>query len=151
VNEILAECEYPFYFDAQMRVQWVGTSVPRGRSSNYHKDKLFQKVWDKIQKCKITDIVDDILKEKSEIQLMRNHMLLAAKTLRNKALKQCQSRWLRTQFSMLPAEKVLQFNSLIKDEQISAVKEKVGLTNGLIKKIMVLPIMKQRKRERFRK
>jgi hypothetical protein len=150
VNEILAECEYPFYFDAQMKVQWMGASIPRGRSSNYHKDKLFQKVWDKIQKCKITDIVDDILKEKFEIQLMRNHMILAAKTLRNKALKQCQSRWLRTQFSMLPAEKVLEFNSLIKNEKVSVVKEKVGLTNGLIKKIMVLPIKKLRERERFR-
>jgi hypothetical protein len=151
VNRVLADAESPYYFDAHMKAQWLGSAVPTGRSSGHHYQVLLDNIRNRLFDCKIPEIVDTIIKERSEVELMRNHMILAAKALRYKVIKQCQSRHIRAQMALLPPEKILKLNDLIETTKISKIKSEVGLTNGLIKKLMVMPIKKPTERERYRK
>jgi hypothetical protein len=151
VNRVLADYESPYYFDAHMKAQWLGSAVPIGRSSDHHLQVLLDNIRNRVFNCKIPEIVDTIIKERSEVELMRNHMILAAKALRYKVIKQCQSRRIRTQMALLSPEKILKLNDMIETTKISEIKSEVGLTNGLIKKLMIMPVKKPVIKERYRK
>jgi hypothetical protein len=148
VNSHLGKIGFPFYFDAHLRVQKYNHGTPIGVSSDYHLDVLRESVRLSLKKESLTDIINRVLQERSELETTKRFVVQAAKVLRRKILKQTQSRRLRAQISLLTPAKIIAVQHSINHKSCTELKREHNLSNGVFKRLALLSVPNRANRSR---
>jgi len=138
VNSYLGKLNYPFYFDANLRVQKISHGTPRGLSSGLHFDTLREAVLDALKNEKMESIMNRVLVERSEMEISKNFVELAAKTLKKKIMKQTTSRRLRALIALLTPGQIVAVQQSINKKSYKQIKKENSLSNGVFKRLALL-------------
>jgi hypothetical protein len=148
VNSHLGKIGFPFYFDAHLRVQKYKHGTPVGVSSDYHLGLLRESVEYALKKESLTDIINRVLQERSELEATKKFVVQAAKVLKRKILNQTQSRRLRAQISLLTPGKIIAVQHSINHKSHTEVKREHNLSNGVFKRLALLAAPSRTNRSR---
>jgi len=138
VNSYLGKLNYPFYFDANLRVQKISHGTPEGLSSGLHFDTLREAVLHALKNEEMESIMNRVLEERSEMELAKNFVELAARTLRKKIMKQTTSRRLRALIALLTPGQIIAVQQSINKKSYKQIKEENSLSNGVFKRLALL-------------
>lgn len=138
VNSYLGKLHYPFYFDANLRIQKISHGTPIGLSSGLHIDALKGAVLEALKSENMENIMNRVLEERSEMEISKNLVELAARTLRKRIMKQTTSRRLRALIALLTPRQIIAVQQSINKKSYKQIKEETSLSNGVFKRLALL-------------